>query len=829
MILTFHQGCGATLLLVLLLFGVITASHAAESVQEDRARQMFLDADKAQHEGKYDEAITLYSSVLEYKPGATAIFWGRGNSYLAQKKYPQAESDFREMAKKQPDNPAALGSLAWVLILEGQAREALPYAVKARELDAGYFAIAQILGHVYLLTGDEPKAQDSYLQAIALIKDKSEYDAILDDFKLFIQNGWEIDASRRAASWVERIYLHRDELKHADELLSQVKLLRNQGEYAQAIPPAASYSETVGRVFGEESQAYIVSLNNLAFLYDESGDYARAMPLYRKVLESRKRVLGMAHPSYALSLNNLASLYTSMGDYAQALPLFQQALDLRKNVLGEAHPDYAVSLNNLAWVYQLMGDYPEALRLCQQSLEIKKLAYGETHPGYTAGLNNLAEIYRLMGDYDRALALFQKALDLRKNVFGEAHPEYAISLNNLAAVFVALSDYDKALPLFKQALDIRKKTLGEAHPDFATSLNNLALLYESRGDSDKALPLYQRALEIRRIALGTSHPDYLSNLKSLAFVQGEIGHDAESYALFIEGQTVAKRVIANAFRVLTKQQTLKFIQTQNAGYYGMLSLVNRRFSHDDGILKSALDQVFSRKDIMFGTQSRQGEPIATNLDPEAGKLWDKFFSQRAILATMLRNKPKKLSAENYRKQIVECQIRINKLEDALASKSALIAQELEQHKIVSREVSARLGKNGVLAEFVRIEDFDWGHAKFTGKYRYLAFLLLPDDKTQLVDLGDADKLERGALAALKPFTVVSGNSVTSVRTPNNLGQSCDAGNADKIAFWTDCLNNLARRMGQSLSGWEIGRFLMESYETMQNFREAYPDNFFTVT
>ena len=48
-----------------------------------------------------------------------------------------------------------------------------------------------------------------------------------------------------------------------------------------------------------------------------------AEPLYKRALEASERVLGKEHPDTLLSVNNLAMLYQAQGRYAQAEPLYQ--------------------------------------------------------------------------------------------------------------------------------------------------------------------------------------------------------------------------------------------------------------------------------------------------------------------------------------------------------------------------------------------------------------------------------------------------------------------------------------------------------------------------
>ncbi len=48
------------------------------------------------------------------------------------------------------------------------------------------------------------------------------------------------------------------------------------------------------------------------------GRYAEAEPLYLETVETQKRVLGDDHPDTLISINNLATLYENQGRWAEA-------------------------------------------------------------------------------------------------------------------------------------------------------------------------------------------------------------------------------------------------------------------------------------------------------------------------------------------------------------------------------------------------------------------------------------------------------------------------------------------------------------------------------
>ena len=370
-----------------------------------------------------------------------------------------------------------------------------------------------------------------------------------------------------------------------DNLDQQATEYYNQGDYTNAIIYDEKALLQAKVEFGDSTQNYAVSLNNLAYLYEETGNYSKAENLYLKALDINKKVFGEEHPEYALTLNNLAALYQAIGNYTKAEPFYLQALEIRKEFLGEnhpyytstlcnlatlyqatgnfskaeplylqslairkknlgeKHPEYAISLNNLALFYSNVGNFSKAEPLYLQALEIYEKNFGQEHPGNSSILNNLALLYMEIANFSKAEPLLLKALQIDKKIFGQEHPNYATSLNNLAGLYMDLGNFSKAEPLYLQSLAIRKKKLGEEHPDYGTSLNNLAGLYKAEGDFSKAEPLYLQSLAIRKINLGEEHPEYALSLNNLALFYSNIGHFSKAEPLYLKALEICKKVL----------------------------------------------------------------------------------------------------------------------------------------------------------------------------------------------------------------------------------------------------------------------------------------------
>ncbi len=350
--------------------------------------------------------------------------------------------------------------------------------------------------------------------------------------------------------------------------------------------------------------------------------------------------------------------------------------------------------------------------------------------------------------------LFKSSLKIKEKVFGPEHPDTALALNNLADLYRSMGNYARAEPLYKRSLKIKEKVFGPEHPETALALGNLAFLYDNMGNYAKAEPLYKRSLKIREKVLGPNHPDTALALNNLAFFYGSQNKNMESLNLFKRGLKIDEQTIRNIFTIASEEQKLVFVKKISANYEGALSLIHQKFSSNQDALGLGLNLVLSRKGVVFDAQARQMETIASSLDPKVKGLWKKMTSFRSRLAKLLQGKPANLSLEMYRLQIRELNREIENLESQLSSKSSLVAEELEQRKATTRKVSKQMPKDSVLIEFIKINDYNWTKGKWADTQIYLAFILHPNQQIKLINLGNADELDKDVEALLKKVKTI---------------------------------------------------------------------------
>ncbi len=332
--------------------------------------------------------------------------------------------------------------------------------------------------------------------------------------------------------------------EHSDTLMSMnnlAQLYDARGQYDKAEPLNTQVLEIKRRVLGPEHPDTLTSMNNLATLYHAQGQYEKAESLHTQVLEILRRVLGPEHPDTLTSMNNLATMYEAEGHYDKAEPLNTQVLEAKRRVLGPEHPETLSSMNNLALLYKDQGQHAKAELLFTQALEIQRRVLGSEHLFTLKTINNLAELYEERGQFAMAEPLFTQALEAARRVLGPNHPQTLIAMNSLARLYHDLGQNAKAAPLFTQVLEDRRRLLGPEHPDTLTSMNNLAATYHSLGQYAKAEPLFTQALEGKRRILGPEHPHTLGTMNHLAELYRARGQYDQAEPLLTEALEVERR------------------------------------------------------------------------------------------------------------------------------------------------------------------------------------------------------------------------------------------------------------------------------------------------
>ncbi|MDZ4793432.1 MAG: tetratricopeptide repeat protein [Bacteroidota bacterium] len=326
-----------------------------------------------------------------------------------------------------------------------------------------------------------------------------------------------------------------------NEFEQQMLELFNQGKFSEAIPYAIQAKDAAKKEYGDTATRYLLSLTNLAFIYEKMENYAATEPLYTEVISIRKRTVGENHPAYAVALNDLANAYFPSKKFEAALPLYQKAVAIQGKVYGKLHPEYGVIAKNLANLYYEMGQFGKAIPLYEDCMAMTRKLKGDKDPEYYSVLEVLSLAQVDIGNYKAAISLYTELAELYKQKTGENNQDYAMMINLIGRLYLDMADYDNAEFFMKKGMALRKQVLGENHADYAQSVNNMGALYRNRGDFKKARMYYEEALALRKKILGEQHADYAQTMNNLAELAESEGNYAVAESLYKQSIVIRKK------------------------------------------------------------------------------------------------------------------------------------------------------------------------------------------------------------------------------------------------------------------------------------------------
>ena len=342
------------------------------------------------------------------------------------------------------------------------------------------------------------------------------------EFFVKIQNKPELDenSSARASFTLGQIAEHevrwKDAAKHYTRAAELNPSLVNLGiahglnidigDYDSALYFGKKATKVAKNEFGEESNEYAISLNNVGAVYKELGEYQKAESLYKESLNICRKTSKKDNLTVAVCLGNLGGVYSKLLKYEEVIPLLEESMEILKKTPNHRDIDIAKCTENLGAAYLQIDNNKKAEEIFNKSLQMKQSIFGENHPETATALHNLSDVYARQKRYKKAKIFCEKALYIRKKILGKKHLQTAGSLNNLGGIYQEQGQHKRAILFFKESLMIRKRALPEKHIDIANSYNNLALSYVHLKRYQKAKATYLPAIGIYEATLGHDHP-----------------------------------------------------------------------------------------------------------------------------------------------------------------------------------------------------------------------------------------------------------------------------------------------------------------------------------
>lgn len=340
---------------------------------EGKINDWIQQGDSAYASGNYEEALQLYSQILELDAEKDEIYNNRGMAYLNLKQYDQALADFSRAIELEGGTDVYYNNRGLVYYYQEQNEEALADFTKALEMnrsDANYYANR---GDVYNAMEDYDHALEDYNEALRI--DDTRTATLNNRASVYFKQGkYEEAAADYTAAIGEKaengiLYWNRGEA------------YRMLGKFQEAVEDYNQYAQDPKAELTEEF------LTKRAEAYAELEEYDLAAADYTAAIEKNSE-----NPAL---YQGRANVNYQQGAYEEALEDYNQYLSSEED---------AVALGNRGYCYLQLEQLEEALADLNRCIQLK--------PEYAWAYYTRGQIYQKQEKYEEAKADYDKANQL---------------------------------------------------------------------------------------------------------------------------------------------------------------------------------------------------------------------------------------------------------------------------------------------------------------------------------------------------------------------------------------------------------------------------------
>jgi len=251
--------------------------------------------------------------------------------------------------------------------------------------------------------------------------------AVLASLVQSLADAYEAIGSRDRwlALQVEAVDLRRLHLgaRHRDTIRSMSELAicyRVRDDLKRGLPCAEEALEAALATLGPEDPECLSAQHALGTILTYK-DAARAEPLLRDSLAGRRKVLGNDHEATIWSIMNLATLLQERSAFDESATLVSEALERSVRALG---PDQGTTMYARRFLRRQLartGRVDEAIVVARDLIERRDRTFGPSHPATISELNSLIALLSAEDRVDEAIPLAQAAIERTKQCFGGQH------------------------------------------------------------------------------------------------------------------------------------------------------------------------------------------------------------------------------------------------------------------------------------------------------------------------------------------------------------------------------------------------------------------------
>ena len=499
---------------------------------------------------------------------------------------------------------------------------------------------------------------------------------------------------------------------------------------------------------------------------DGEGATDETLSLVTREAEVAEAAAGPRSKAYVTALANGSEAYVARSRAAEGRPLAEKAFEIAQSEFPESEEGIN-SDDELAYVCMFLGDYPCAEHADQTAIAVERKPGPDHDWDLAVTLGNYADLKRRMGDIPGAGAAILEGLAAGLRAKPNA-PEIAIMENNAATHFIRKQDFPQAIEHLNRALEIASRNYGPDSPMVRSITGNLASVYSRIGQFSLAWKAYETSVNNKNETVdlqANNHADFARSLAS--------GGDLTRA---IEEALISERMSRDTFvlqaSILPERQALAYDRIRALGVNTAISVLAR---HPELPAADTYQEVIRSRALVADEMARRQKNLNASNDPEIASLLTDLNQARADLLKVEQTAP---GSAGNKEAIAQTTARMEKIERALAERSALFRNDYRASAATLSDVRRSLPAHSVLISYVAfqrhpVEKVDPARGSAPS---YLAFVLHADsDRIGIFDLGDAKSInDLVAWARANADEEMHSGGLGSIRNERIYRQATDA-------------------------------------------------------